>query len=215
MQRPSQAQGWRIPGSWLVVAYAAIFITFARTVQLTWPLSSPVQYVNQLDGRTQRMVLTHQDTAQARFSVRHLHDGLHLEGSALRGLQLMELGPRMERDCELDFPHVHSSDIEENDLVVALAGKTARPGVNVIVSVGNPTPAGQPFSYRRLANLAMAEDWQEVRAKVDFWHPHGPHSAITPFPTILLEFKPPNSFDLAIRDLRFLAVPRAEKSAAR
>jgi hypothetical protein len=208
---PSEQRRFQIPATWLVVAYAAVFAGFAATLDLTWPLFSPVQDAYQVDDRIQRWVLTRQDTPQAGLVVRHLHEGLYFEGGALRGLQLTAFRPRLERDCPLDVPHRHSSLIEEDDLVVAFATRTARPGTAVAVSLENPGPAGRGPIYRHVVDVAMTAGWTEARANVDFWRPHRPRSAVTPFSALVLEFKPANTFDFGIRDVRLLAVPRDAK----
>lgn len=200
--------GFRLPWSWIATAYVAIFVGLASLVNVTWPRLSPVQDAYQLDGRTQRLVLTHQDTFESRLYMHHLHDGIHLEGSALRGVQLTDLMLRLERDCPLDVPHRHPASLETEDFVIAFAGKTAHAGAKVRVSLGMGKLGGDHFAYQRVVEVPLTDDWKEFRSKVDFWRPTRPRSGITPFQTLLLEFSPANVIDLAIRDVRLLAVPK-------
>lgn len=167
---------------------------------------SPVQDAYQIDGRTHRIVLTHQDTAAARFSVEHVHEGIHLLGSALRGVQLSLASPRVERSCELDLPHLHRADPREHDLILAFAAKTAIPGSRLLVSFGLGVNV-EALDYRRVLELDLGPSWREMRVPIEFFHPAGP---TTPFQSVLFEFKPANALDSWLREPRFLAMAGAE-----
>lgn len=196
----SSEAGWRLSNSGLVGGYALIFVGFSWLVHVNLARLSPVQDALQVDGRTHRLVVTHQDTSDARFWMEHVRAGLHFRGHALRGLQLTVEAPRAERGCELEVPHRHIAVIRPRRLVLAFAAKSAVPGSRLLASLGT-RPPGSTEGFYRVSEINLEPDWREVRAEVNLFQPMGP---VTPFRTILFEFKPANQIDAWIREPRFL-----------
>jgi hypothetical protein len=190
----------RLSNSWLIGGYFAIFVGFSAIVRLDLARLSPVQDALQVDGKTHRLVVTHQDTSAAQFAMDHSRPGLHFRGRALRGLQLTVEAPRVERSCELEVPHRHTAEIKAQRLVLAFAAKSAIAGSRLLASLGTQPP-GSTEGFYRVSEINLEPDWREVRAEVSLFQPMGP---VTPFRTILFELKPPNAVDAWIREPRFL-----------
>jgi len=192
--------GHRLGSGWLIGSYVAVFVGFSSIVHVNLARLSPVQDALQVDGRTHRLVVTHQDTSAARFWMEHDRRGLHFRGHALRGLQLTVEAPRAERSCELEVPHRHSPEIKAQRLVLAFAAKSAIADGRLLASLGTQPP-GSTDGFYRVSEVKLEPDWREVRAEVTLFQPMGP---VTPFRTILFEFKPANEIDAWLREPRFL-----------
>jgi len=192
--------GHRLSSGWLVGGYFAVFVAFSAIVHVNLARLSPVQDALQVDGKTHRLVVTHQDTAAARLAIEHVHAGLHFRGRALRGMQLTLEAPRAERSCEVDVPHRHSAEIKPQRLVLAFAAKSALAGSRLLASLGT-RPPGSTDGFYRISEVELEPSWRDVRAEVTLFQPMGP---VTPFRTLLFEFKPANQIDAWIREPRLL-----------
>lgn len=192
--------GHRLSNSWLIGGYFAVFVGFSSMVQVNLARLSPVQDALQVDGKTHRLVVTHQDSSAAQFWMEHRRPGLHFRARALRGMQLTVETPRVERSCELELPHRHTGQTQPRRLVLAFAAKSAIPGSRLLASLGT-RPPGSTDGFYRVSEVKLERDWREVRAEVTLFQPMGP---VTPFRTILFEFKPANEIDAWIREPRLL-----------
>jgi hypothetical protein len=192
--------GHRLESGWLIGCYFAVFVGFSSIVHVNLARLSPVQDALQVDGKTHRLVVTHQDTSAARFWMDHSRHGLHFRGRSLRGLQLTVEAPRAERSCELEVPHRHTAETKARRLVLAFAAKSVVAGSRLLASLGT-RPPGSTDGFYRVSEVNLEPDWREVRAEVTLFQPMGP---VTPFRTILFEFKPASEIDAWIREPRFL-----------
>jgi len=209
------ASGYVIKASWLVAFYLAVFVAFGLIVNLNWKRLSLVQDVTQIDVNVRRLIVTRQDSIKPKLSVQHRHEGFRLTGSGMRGIQLTAFAPRFERPCKLDVPHRHSALVAEDEMVIAFAAKTPRPGAQIFVSLGFKGPRRDEPIHEYLTTVPMGKDWQEVRLKVESWRPNGPFpSALNPITSVLFDFKPTSDFDLWLREPRFVAQPRQSAGLA-
>lgn len=193
-------RGYRLSNAWLIGSYAAVFVGFSAIVKVDLARLSPVQDAMQVDGHTHRLVVTHQETPDARFSLEHDRRGLHFQGRALRGLQLTLEDPRAERSCQPEVPHRHTVESKPRHLVVAFAAKSDVAGSRLLTSFGTKPP-GSTDGFYRLTELQLDSEWREVRAEVNLYQPQGP---VAPFRTLLFEFRPASKVDAWIRKPRLL-----------